>query len=121
MTAESLALAIVKHKFNFNNEKELQGGIAQVLSKLNIEFKAEVKLTARDRIDFLCGDIGIEIKTNDSAGGASLSSVTRQLWRYTEHEEISSLILVTTRSKHRNLPQELNGKSLYVVYLSFLF
>ena len=62
--------------------------------------------------------IGIEVKTNDSKGGASLSQVTRQLWRYAKLDSIKAIILVTSRSKHRDLPAEILGKPVFVVYLS---
>lgn len=104
-------------KFRYQNEKELQRGIAEVLQKHGLAYKAEVQLTGKDRIDFLVGNIGIEVKV-----GGSLSAVTRQLYRYAERPEISDLILVTTRHGHGNLPSEINGKPLYVVFLinSFL-
>jgi hypothetical protein len=115
--AETIAKAIYESKFHFNEEKDLQRGIAQVLTQLKFEFKAEVPLTRGDRLDFLVGDVAIEVKVDSST-----SSVTRQLWRYAKLPEVNHLILVTTRSKHKNMPDEMNGKPLYVVYLlnSFL-
>lgn len=121
-TCEELAKGLGCYRFNFKNEKELQGGIAEALSAMGAEYAAEVSLKATERIDFLVKDgIGIEVKTNDSRGGAGLAAVTRQLWRYAKCPEIKALILVTTRSKHRELPTEILGKPVFVVYLnSFL-
>lgn len=122
MTCEVLARALSSHKFAFNNEKELQGGLAQALTSIGAEHTPEFRLTKTERIDFLVADgVGIEVKTNDSRGGVGLAAVTRQLWRYAKCPEIKSLILVTTRSKHRELPREILDKPLFVVYLnSFL-
>jgi hypothetical protein len=112
--AQLIADAIWQQKFRFSNEWELQRGIATVLTGLGLEFKAEVKLGAKDRIDFLVVSqkVGIEVKVD-----GSLAAVTRQLWRYADHPDISCFILVTTRSAHQRLPMEMKGKPILVVYL----
>ncbi len=117
MTAKEIANALYNRRFHFSNEKDLQRGIAQALTDLKLDFRPEVSLTKQDRIDFLIGDIGIEVKVDSPQ-----SLVTRQLWRYAQCSEVQFLILVTTRSKHLNLPAEINGKPVYLVYLlnSFL-
>jgi len=123
MNAIELAGALVSFRFHYNNEKELQAGVFHALTVLEIPFIPEHPLNPQDRVDFYIPveKIGIEVKTNDSRGGAGLTSVTRQLWRYAKSDDISSLILITTRSKHRDLPTEILGKPLLVVYLnSFL-
>ena len=123
MNATELAKALVALRFRYNNEKELQAGVFQALTALEVPFVPEYPLNPQDRVDFFVNveGIGIEVKTNDSKGGAGLSAVTRQLWRYAKSDEIKSLILITTRSKHRDLPPEILGKPLLVVYLnSFL-
>lgn len=123
MTVDELAAAIVSYRFRYKDEKELQAGVAQCLTKLKLPFKSEYSLNPKDRIDFFItkSGIGIEVKTNDSRGGAGLAAVTRQLWRYAKADNIKAIILITTRSKHRDLPSEILGKPLYVVYLnSFL-
>lgn len=99
-----------QRRFHFNTESELQEGIASVLTDASFEFKREVTLSRKDRIDFLVGDVGIEVKV-----GGSLASVTRQLHRYSEFDKISSLILVTSRMCHGlNLPNSMNGKPLSI-------
>ena len=120
MSPDEMAKYLSGFSFRFNNEKELQYGIDQALQKTEEPFLPEYVMTASDRIDFFMTEtgIGIEVKTNDSKGGASLSQVTRQLWRYAKRDEIKALILVTSRSKHRDLPAEILGKPVYVVYLS---
>ena len=123
VNAIELAAALVAFRFHYNNEKELQAGVLSALTQLEIPFIPEHPLNPRDRVDFYIPVemIGIEVKTQDSRGGAGLAAVTRQLWRYAKDEQISSLILITTRAKHRNLPSEILGKPLLVVYLnSFL-
>ena len=123
MNVVDLAGALVSFRFRYNNEKELQVGVFSALTQLEVPFIPEHPLNPQDRIDFYIPveKIGIECKTQDSRGGAGLTAVTRQLWRYAKSDDISSLILITTRSKHRDLPTEILGKPLLVVYLnSFL-
>ena len=123
MNVVELASALVEFRFKYKNEKELQECVFHTLTALEIPFIPEHPLSPQDRVDFYIPveGIGIEIKTNDSRGGAGLAAVTRQLWRYAKHDDIKSLILITTRSKHRDLPAEILGKPLFVVYLnSFL-
>lgn len=123
MNATELAKALVAFRFRYKNEKELQAGVFQALTSLEIPFVPEYALSPQDRIDFFVpGEgIGVEVKTNDSRGGAGLAAVTRQLWRYAKSDEVKSLILLTTRAKHRELPAEILGKPVLVVYLnSFL-
>lgn len=64
----------------------------------------------------MVGKIGIEIKVD-----GSVASVTRQLWRYAKRDEVDELILVTTRSKHREIVGPILGKELYVVHLLTFF
>ena len=123
MSAVDLAQALVSFRFRFNNEKELQAGVLSALTTLECPFIPEHPLNPQDRVDFYIPVemVGIECKTNDSRGGAGLAAVTRQLWRYAKSDQIKALILITTRAKHRELPTEILGKPLLVVYLnSFL-
>lgn len=120
ITTDKLCWALYNTKYHYHNEKDLQQGVGQVLSGLNLNFKPEYSLAPRDRIDFLITDgsgVGIECKSNDSKGGTSLSAVTRQLMRYAQSPLITGLILLTTMSKHKNLPDTMNGKPIYVVHL----
>jgi hypothetical protein len=120
MTVDELAAALVSFRFAYKDEKELQAGVAQCLTALEVPFEPEYPLNPQDRVDFYLpiSGIGIEVKTNDSRGGAGLSAVTRQLWRYAKCDDIKALILITTRAKHRDLPSEILEKPLFVVYLS---
>lgn len=118
---EKLCKALYYAQYRYHSEKELQQGVQIILGGMDLPFKAEYQLAPRDRIDFLVGDIGIECKSDDSKGGTSLASVTRQLMRYAQSPEVSHLILLTTMSKHKALPDSMNGKSLSVVHLLLSF
>ena len=101
--------------FGCVNEYDLQDAVAQLLGAAhNVE--REARLSSTDRIDFLVkhheGTVGVEIKV-----GGSRAEVLRQLARYADYEGISSLILVTNKSRHRAMPKALRGKPLFVVYV----
>lgn len=108
-----IAELLTGYSFNFVDEKELQEAIAQIFAGENIPFEREVAITDKDRIDFMVGPIGIEIKI-----AFSFSEVVRQLHRYAQHDSISELILVTMKSQHQ-MPDEINDKKLTTVNLAF--
>jgi len=111
-TPEEICAVLRGVQFHFCDEKELQDGIAQRLTASGIEFLREETISPGDRIDFLVRDCGIEVKVD-----GSLSQVLRQLWRYAQRPEISSLILVTSRAKHCPIPPAMNGKPVLYVHL----
>lgn len=100
-------------RFRFTGEADLQEGIARALAGAGVAFEREVSLSSRDRIDFLVGDVGLEVKIE---GGAA--PVLRQLLRYALSPRVGRLLLATTRSQHRQLPGEISGKPLDVIYLA---
>lgn len=100
-------------RFRYSSEDDLQRGIATLLSSYGVAFEREVVLSKASRIDFLLdGGIGIEVKM-----GGSVSELGYQVLRYLKQERVTSLIVVTTRSTHRDLPTELEGKKIVVVHL----
>jgi predicted AAA+ superfamily ATPase len=115
VVAEELAKAFVSFRFRFKDEKELQYGVAKALEILAQPYVPEFHLNATDRLDFYLAQeqIAIEIKIK-----YSLAVVTRQLWRYAKDDKIKALILITTRSNHLDMPKEILGKPLFVVYLN---
>lgn len=96
------------------SEVELQEGVAKLLDGLGISYQKEFVLNAEDRIDFLLpGGVGLEIKIQES-----LTDVTRQLHRYAQCEQITALVLLTTRMAHRRMPGSIGGKPVYIAYQS---
>ncbi len=94
-TADRIRRAIACRRFRFTSELELQAGIEQALTEDGIEFEREARLGDAGVIDFLAGDVGIEVKT-----GSSTAGVIRQLLRYAERYEVGHLVLVTTKPGH---------------------
>lgn len=100
------------YQFNFTSEEELQSAVAGILTENNIEFERECRISGKDRIDFLIGSIGLEIKI-----GFSYSDVIRQLHGYAQAEQVETLMLLTSRLQHV-MPKEINGKTLCTVNIS---
>lgn len=111
MTADNIAKLIYETRFRFMDERTLQDQIEEVLKENTVEHTREKSLNLKDRIDFLCGTVGIEVKI-----AGSQQAVQRQLWRYAGDDRISSLVLVTTRSGHF-MPESINTKPIFVVHL----
>jgi hypothetical protein len=94
-------------------EKTLQDALGPMLRASFSTVRREVKLSPRETIDFLVGDVGIETKVD-----GSWTAVTRQILRYLEHDAVKSLVLVTTKRQHLQVPSVLLGKSVLVAWLS---
>jgi len=115
MTPEEVIAAINDYEFSYTCEDDLQRAIASALSDCSIPYQREYQLSEKDRLDFKVGTIAIEVKIK-----GRLTEVARQVGRYLQSPELTSVILVTTKSAHRNLPPSLNGKPIYVSYLPSL-
>jgi len=114
VSARSICQLLQAARFHFSNEFDLQAGIDKLLTDEGVVFQREVRINKQDRLDFLTEEgIAIEIKVD-----GALSAVTRQLFRYAAKPEVLQIILVTTRTKHRQIPQTINGKPVYLVQLS---
>jgi hypothetical protein len=106
--------ALLAHRFHFANEDQLKAGMAQVFNEAGIVFVREVVLGPKDRIDFLLpSGLGIEVKVK-----GSMTEVVMQLARYAEHQDVTSLILVTTKQQHATVPERLNGKRVTSIVLN---
>ncbi|HMJ83794.1 MAG TPA: hypothetical protein VK504_11535 [Vicinamibacterales bacterium] len=104
--------------FRYSNEAELQAGVAEVLTASGFGFDPisdrEVILSPTDRIDFLIGTVGVEVKI-----GGSPAEIFRQLMRYAESPRIESLIVVTNKVRiARGLPGSVLQKPLDVISLA---
>jgi hypothetical protein len=95
-------------------ESELQRWMAARLGRIEgftCNLEREVELAPGDRIDFLLGGVGLELKVQ---GGPN--EIARQLFRYSASARVLELVLFSTRATHaQRFPSELGGKPLYVV------
>ena len=116
MTAETVlaALAAVRAP-QAQDEYDLHGLVAEALQQAEIEFRHEAPLAPRCRIDFLCGDVGIEIKR----GRPEKTPVEKQLRRYAQTGRLSALILLS--EKTNQAPGFVAGVPVYPVSLQKLW
>lgn len=110
MISEILKL-LSSTRFDTSNEKLVQVAVEKLFTANGIKFSREKTISKGSIIDFLCGDTGIELKIKGNK-----NYIYKQLDRYSKFEEIHALILLT--SKSMGLPEEINGKQLYVVNMS---
>jgi len=110
---KALLEALRQTRFRFTSEDDLQRGIAKLLEERSIPHQREYRLDAQSRLDFLVdGGLGIEVKIDGSA-----SDLGYQVLRYLRHEVVKGVVVITSRSSHRDLPREMEGKPVWVVYL----
>jgi hypothetical protein len=110
---KALLEALRATRFHYTSEDDLQRGIAKVLETAGIPHQREFRLGAQSRLDFMVeGGLGIEVKIDGSA-----MDLGYQVLRYLKDEAVKGIVVVTTRSSHRDLPRELEGKPIWVLYL----
>lgn len=110
----TLPVLLRGYRYTAYNEAALQAGVERVLQEQGIGFEREKSLSSRDRIEFYLPEarVGVECKIDGSP-----IAVIRQLLRYAESDLIEELILLTTRNKHRSMPETLHSKPLHLVYV----
>lgn len=112
ITADTITEVIRACRFTYRSEDELQEGLTAALAAAGLPVHREVRLSRIDRVDLLIDHIGVEVKL---AGAAA--DVGRQLLRYAHSDQVTELVLVTTRARHRTLPDQVGGKPLTVCVL----
>jgi len=96
-------------------EEELHALAAKALHDAGIAGTHEVRLAPRCRIDFLAGDIGIEIKKKRPERAKLLA----QLERYAACDQVAQLIVVAPRGV--DLPECIGGKRVTMIALERLW
>ncbi len=96
-------------------ERQLHEMIAAALRGAGIDARHEAMIAPRCRIDFLAGDVGIEVKR----GRLNSARLKAQAARYLASPHLAALILVTT--DRALLPGEILGKPVVVFGLNRLW
>lgn len=115
---EHVAVEIVRllqrHRFDLSTEKHLQEGVQKAFDAAGVSFEREKRLSSTDIPDFFVkGGIVVECKMRKKA---KKMEVYRQLSRYAEHKEVTTIILASNLSI--GLPAEIQGKPVYSASLS---
>ena len=93
------------------NEKQTQLEIANQLDAAGVEYIREFRLAPGEIVDFMIGDVAVEVKIKGSRAG-----ILRQLERYSAHAAVAQIILLTSRSIL--LPPTIGGKPACAISLS---
>ena len=109
---ESLISLIGSARLDLSTEGAVQRGLGRLLDEEGISYKAEVILAPSDRIDFLIGRVGVEVKI-----GHPRRAILRQLERYAGSDRIDALLLVSS-APFPSAGFALNGKPVHIVSLS---
>lgn len=98
------------------SERDLQDSVERALVAERVIYDREHRLDAKSRPDFfvegpvLGRGIAVEVKIADS-----LSSLTRQLFRYADHPAVTGILVVTTLHRLRRLPPTMCGRPVVVL------
>jgi hypothetical protein len=96
------------------SEYQVQDALAAALTAAGISFEREVRLSPRNRVDFLCeGGVAIEVKR----GKPNTRRVQAQVDRYCACEQVTALVIVTERALIWT-PSSSSGKIVQTVALS---
>jgi hypothetical protein len=90
-------------------ESEVQAAIERALEEAGVRYSREVVLCPKCRLDFYIDGLAIEVKLQGTA-----PSLIRQIHRYSMHNEVRELLVVTNLSRLTQMPLELNGKPVRV-------
>ena len=96
-------------------EYDIHAAVAEALAAAGLAYEHEYRLGPRNRIDFLVGRIGIEVKK----GRPASSRLVGQLRRYLESDALDGMIVVTQRVTA--LPATINGKPVKLITLNRLW
>ncbi|TJW14381.1 MAG: hypothetical protein E5W82_10420 [Mesorhizobium sp.] len=106
MTVQRIMGLLSTLRLPLSDEKRLQAAIADEFTLADIPFVREVRLSPADVIDFMAGEIGIEVKIK---GGKR--DIYHQVERYAQHVRVKELILVSNVAM--GFPPEIKGKPVY--------
>lgn len=105
MKAADVSDLLARYRIAGMSESVVQGQIERVLLSEGVDFRREVEIAKGDRIDFMVGSVGIEVKTKGSR-----AQIIRQLARYVRNEQVEEIILAaTSRRILASAPDEITG------------
>jgi len=97
-------------------ERDLQDSLAELLAAEGYAAERERALGPGERPDFLIDGIAVEVKIKGTA-----DQLERQVRRYLAHPEVTGVVVVTSRARHRHLPPVIGGKPVRVAWVASPF
>lgn len=113
MIGASLREMLSDYEIRWQNELDLQDALAKILLERGVAFEREARLSQGNVVDFLVGRTAIECKTD-----GSLTSLTRQIFRYLRHPDVDEVLVVTTKATHLPVARKMAGKTVAVHYVA---
>lgn len=116
MLTRRICVALPRYTYRFSNERDLQDGVAAVLTGEGIAFDREYIASKEDRFDFLC-ESGIVIEVKIDGGFADCA---RQVQRYCGLEVTRAVVIAAAKMWGRSIQNgiEIAGKPVRLVRLS---
>jgi len=115
MTPQEIKERLAGRSWTVDDEKGVQDALAEIFPELGREHS----FSPRDRVDFFDPETGMAVEVKVKGGDIA---VLRQLGRYLDRPEVTSVVLVTSSFRlASSMPEELHGKPIAVVYLSAAF
>ncbi len=92
LVARHVITELSRFGYRFGSEAQLHDGIAEVLRSGGLRFTREVRISEKDRLDFLVdGGVTIEVKI-----AGSYAEALQQSARYLDQAEVDVVIIATT-------------------------
>jgi hypothetical protein len=104
--------ALPRYRFSFDSEDRFQLQLEEFLRRENFLFEREVRLTARERADFVIDWEGQRVVAEAKVGGG-IDGHLRQMKRYADIPGVHGVILFATRPY--DMPETLSGKPVGLV------
>lgn len=105
MNATEVVATLARYRIMGLAEAVVQDQIERALRQEGIAFEREVELAPGDRIDFMVGAVGVEVKTKGTR-----AQIIRQLARYIRNDRVGEVILAaTSRRVLASMPDEITG------------
>lgn len=96
-------------RLDLSSEAAAQAQLAAVLTEGGWTFSREVRLSAKDRPDFLVSDgAGCAVVIEMKVGGADKAATLRQLERYAAHSAVNGVLLASATPVR--VPPSIGGK-----------
>lgn len=105
MTAADVTDLLARYRIMGLAESVVQDQIERALRQEGIAYEREVELAPGDRIDFMVGTVGIEVKIKGTR-----AQIIRQLARYVRNDRVEEIVLAaTSRRVLASAPDEITG------------
>lgn len=112
MKAEDIKKLLAPKNYDISSERLVQDRVEEIFLSEGLLYIREAELSHGDRVDFLVGTVGVEVKLQ-----APVTALMRQLHRYAQSDRVEELLLVTTNPRLSLIPKKFNNKPITVLVL----